>query len=129
MPTRTFTVNGNRVEIPVPNKGLAAVLMSPATKKTMGTVGNDARTIFVAKAPKRTGDLAESTVSSVGISNKAKGMPRWEAVIEVRVPYGVWNQTGAGPGMHPRSTGNRPIFGPFEGAYTFSEVVRIMGGT
>lgn len=43
-----------------------------------------------------------------------------------RVPYAVWNLTGAGPGKHTKSTGRMPWYGPFQGAYTFEKIISMI---
>ena len=113
--------------IPMPNKGLAEVLMSPRMRIVMLAVALEARGLFMANAPKRTGQLISSARGTVQVSDLGK-RDRYMGVVRVGAPYAVWNQTGAGPGHHPKSTGRVPWFGSFEGAYTFNRVVRQMGG-
>lgn len=128
--------------IPSPNRGLMEVLMSQKMRMTMLMVASEATVLFKAMAPKRTGRMAASAKPSVRLSDKTTRVntkwgnhDRWMGVVSVdavdpfnKAPYPVWNMSGAGPGKHPRSTGRRPKFGPFEGSYTFNKVTKAMRG-
>lgn len=64
-----------------------------------------------------------------GVTFSAYTRDRPIGTVTNRVFYAVWNLTGAGPGMHTRSTGRTPRFGPFQGDYTYSKIIAQMRAT
>lgn len=82
---------------------------------------------YKAEAPHRTGRLASSAVPGVEMSKYTGDRPI--GTVKVLAPYAVWNLTGAGPGMHERSTGRKPRFGPFHGDFTFTRIANELRGS
>lgn len=110
--------------ITVDSRGLAEVLQSQSMRRAMQVVADTALILFTIDVAKRSGRLAESGRAEVVQSDLTHD--RWMAVLRVTAPYAVWHEWGAGPGMHPHSTGNMPKYGPFEGAYDFGQIVADM---
>lgn len=81
---------------------------------------------YMSELPARTGKLKGGTRVTMAWNTQAD-TPRPEARVVNDTFYSVWNLTGAGPGMHEHSTGNRPKYGPFEGRYTFTEALKVFG--
>ncbi|QGH75749.1 head-tail connector protein [Gordonia phage Syleon] len=113
---------------PDPNPGLAKFLLSASLNKALAGVAVEAAALYMALAPKRSGRLASSATPRVVLSGKPEGPDRWVASVQVRAPYSVWNEMGAGPRKHPKSTGKDPWYGPFEGSFTFKKVLEGMKG-
>lgn len=82
---------------------------------------------YKVSAPRRSGHLASSVVPGTAWSSYGRKR-RPVGTVTVRAYYAVWNLTGAGPGMHRRSTGRQPKFGPFRGSYTFGKIVGELRG-
>ncbi|AYR03168.1 hypothetical protein SEA_OCTOBIEN14_20 [Gordonia phage Octobien14] len=116
------------VNIPSPNPGLRKFLLSATLNKALVPVAIEAAALYMALAPKRSGRLAASATPRVSLHQYGKRDPRWIAEVQVQAPYSVWNEMGAGPGKHPKSTGNTPRYGPFEGSFTFKKVLEGMKG-
>lgn len=70
------------------------------------------------------GRLKAGAVPGVQMGDWRKDRPI--GTVKNRVHYAVWNLTGAGPGMHTRSTGRTPRYGPFKGDFTFETIIRKM---
>lgn len=113
-------------DIRVDSKGIAQVLVSPDMRRAMVRVADIALILYTLHVAKQTGQLAASGRAEVAMSDLTHD--RWMAILRVTAPYAVWHEWGAGPGMHPRSTGNMPWFGPIPPAYDFVDVVTHMKG-
>lgn len=120
------------IQIPVPNRALAIMLLSNDCRNVVEDVAKDALRLFRAFAPERTGEMAATAYATAEVTPLGFGkFDRWVGIVRVPVEYSVWNQTGAylqgiGRTPHPQTTNIRPWFGGFEGDYTFTEVVHAM---
>lgn len=110
---------------PIPNPGLGKMLVSKQLYQALVPLAVQATALYAAMAPKRTGTMVRSARPRIRKNEIAK-QDRWVAEVKVGAYYGVWNEMGAGPGMHPKSTGNRPRYGPFAGSFTFKKVLEGM---
>lgn len=117
------------------NEGMAKVLLSQDMKRCLLAVAQEAAEGFKVLAPRRTGRMAGSAKASTKWSDLGP-RDRWMGVVTVdaRDPknnkkYAVWNQTGAGDYQHPRSRDQQPKYGAYRGAFTFTDVVELMGVT
>lgn len=116
---------------PAPNKGFVDALTSPQAAIFMYNVALKVKMAYSVNAPKRSGHLATSARASLVKRSPPRARfkgDRWVGRVTVGAEYGVWNETGAGIGMHLRSSKTRqPRFGPFKGSYTFRKITEPKG--
>lgn len=114
---------------PEPNPAVTDMFTnSQGLRRELLTTAIKLSSAYMANLPVRTGKLKSGTRVMMATNTQAKTGPRPEARIVNDTFYSTWNLTGAGPGMHTRSTGNEPKFGSFKGDYTFTEALRVFGG-
>lgn len=125
-----------KADIPKPNPGLAKAGKSASMRLILLRLAMQAANLYRTEAPigrEGSGRLRASARAGVRLSDLGQGRAvpgdRLMGVVDVDAYYAVWNEMGAGPGMHPKSTGNMPRYGPFSGSHTFTKILDTMKGT
>lgn len=122
--------SGDWLDIPKPNPALENfVRTDDRLKRELFYTAMTVAARFQATARKGTGRMAASTVVGTEPTDYAPAAGRPTGTVRVTAPYTVWRLTGAGPGMHPRSTGKEPWGGPYGGDFTFKHIIEQMGGS
>lgn len=126
-----------KADIPKPNPGLAAVGKSAAMRLVLLRLAMEAAQLYRTMAPvgreMDSGRLRASARAGVRLSDLGQGQAvpgdRLMGTVDVDAYYAVWNEMGAGPGKHPKSTGRMPKYGPFDGSHTFTQILETLRGT
>ncbi|KZM71063.1 hypothetical protein [Nocardia terpenica] len=144
-PKNTFEYYGTRSPNGWTNPAIAALLVGPKMRATVQRVGVKAVGLWQARAPRKSGELANSAAISMRLMDSGDGplgaaSPRWVADVEAKAGYsaavnfGRRNWRGMAARDTPRNLTKRGTVrqrrpGKTKASRTWQEIIRIMGAS
>ncbi|MFI5777027.1 hypothetical protein [Nocardia sp. NPDC051570] len=144
-PKNTFEFYGTRSANGWNNPAIAALLVGPKIRNTVQRIGVKAVGLWQARAPRKSGELANSAAISMRLLDASDGplgavSPRWAADVEAKAGYsaavnfGRRNWRGKAVRDTPRNLTTRGTIrrrrpGKTRASRTWQEIIRIMAAS